>query len=375
MTFRNLPLGALLLLTPATALAEAPPPPEEYARPPEPPVSPVALPALDPGIRRMIEIALAGDDEAAAKQVLAIAAKGRARQQDGDRRDGSRLAGETRRHRGSRESPAHRQAAPCGAAGELERRGGVRRVPLHRRQRQSRCPRLARRRARGSTVDAQAQRPRRTAEHQRDDDHRADIRRLSALTKHGQTGLQLRPCPIRARSFAGYDSRYTLGGGFGYRLATESRFKMEVEGGPALRWTDDVVTGMHSHLVGRGSVNLEWKITPTLSLTHKTAVYLESGDGNAQSDTALDTKLIGALKARFSYNIQYEGNPPVGTARSEHPKPGDVCLQFLTGLRSGGLRPPARHPNRASRATFRADSWAETRGRVPGAASSSDGSA
>ena len=36
-------------------------------------------------------------------------------------------------------------------------------------------------------------------------------------------------------AFAGYDNRYTLGGGLGYRALDGARLKLELEGGPALR--------------------------------------------------------------------------------------------------------------------------------------------
>ena len=113
--------------------------------------------------------------------------------------------------------------------------------------------------------------------------------------------------------FAGYDSRYTLGGGLGYRALSSERVKLEFEGGPTLRRIEEIDGGVQSRLAGRGSMNFAWRVTPTLSLSQKTSVYLEGADGNLVANTALDTKLIGNLKARFSYNVQYERNPPIGT--------------------------------------------------------------
>lgn len=115
-------------------------------------------------------------------------------------------------------------------------------------------------------------------------------------------------------TFAGYDNRYTLGGGLGYKAFDGARLKLDIEGGPALRRIDEVDGTAHSRVAGRGSLNLNWRVTPTLSLTQNTAVYVEGADGNVVANTALDTKLIGNLKARFSYNVQYERNPPIGTA-------------------------------------------------------------
>lgn len=115
--------------------------------------------------------------------------------------------------------------------------------------------------------------------------------------------------------FAGYDNRYTLGGGLGFRAFDSARVKLLLEGGPALRRVDEIDGGgVHSRVAGRGSLSLDWRITPTLSFTQKTALYVEGEDGNIVSNTALDTRLIGNLKARFSYDVQYERNPPLGAS-------------------------------------------------------------
>lgn len=113
--------------------------------------------------------------------------------------------------------------------------------------------------------------------------------------------------------FAGYDTRATLGLGMGYRPLNTPNLKLDLEGGPALRYTAPIDGFDRTHLVGRGSLNLQWQVTPTLKLTQQTAVFLESEASNAAATTALDTKLIGNLKARLSYNLRYEGNTPLGT--------------------------------------------------------------
>jgi putative salt-induced outer membrane protein len=114
--------------------------------------------------------------------------------------------------------------------------------------------------------------------------------------------------------FAGYTGRYTLGGGLGYRPLDSGRLKLALEGGPALRHVNEVDGSERDRVAGRGSLDLAWRITPTLSFTQKTAVYVEGRDGNVVANTGLDTKLIGNLKARFSYNVQYERNPPIGSS-------------------------------------------------------------
>ena len=112
--------------------------------------------------------------------------------------------------------------------------------------------------------------------------------------------------------FLGYSSRYTLGGGAGYGVIAGERVKLDVEGGPAFRYTDAVGAGGGSTVAGRASLALKWQITPSLQFGQTGALYLEQGDSSASASTTLDTKLIGALKARFSYNIQYERDAPPG---------------------------------------------------------------
>jgi putative salt-induced outer membrane protein len=111
--------------------------------------------------------------------------------------------------------------------------------------------------------------------------------------------------------FLGYRNRYTLGGGLGYGVIESDDVSLDLEGGPAVRLTDFLVGETESTLAGRASLDFAWKISPTLRLSQQGSFFLESEDGSASAQTALDTRLIGSLKARFSYNVQYErGTPP-----------------------------------------------------------------
>ena len=112
--------------------------------------------------------------------------------------------------------------------------------------------------------------------------------------------------------FLGYSNRYTLGGGAGYGVISGPAVKLDIEGGPALRHTDYVEGLNETKVAGRASMTLNWKVTPTLQFGQTGSLYLERGDSSASAATTLDTKLIGALKARFSYNIQYERDAPAG---------------------------------------------------------------
>ena len=110
--------------------------------------------------------------------------------------------------------------------------------------------------------------------------------------------------------FLGYWSRYTAGAGIGYTVVTGPKLKLDFEGGPALRHTNFTEEPSRSTVAGRASLALRWAITPTLQLNQDAALYVESGNTNASASTSLDTRLIGALKARFTYNVTYEKDPP-----------------------------------------------------------------
>jgi putative salt-induced outer membrane protein len=118
--------------------------------------------------------------------------------------------------------------------------------------------------------------------------------------------------------FRGFSSRYTASTGLGFTLISTPDVKFNMQGGPAGRFVARIDEPDRTTIAGRASMALRWKITPTLSLTEDAAIYLERGDTNAQSTTSLETRLLGRLKARFSYDLQYEdrnftGREPLDT--------------------------------------------------------------
>ncbi|WP_083671819.1 DUF481 domain-containing protein [Sphingomonas montana] len=108
----------------------------------------------------------------------------------------------------------------------------------------------------------------------------------------------------------GYTTRLTAGGGMGYSVFRTGPARLDLEGGPALRRTDYVGLPGETGIAGRGSMAMTWTIAPKLVLTQNAALYLEPDARSATSVTALDTTIIGSLKARFSYNVQYESAAP-----------------------------------------------------------------
>lgn len=117
--------------------------------------------------------------------------------------------------------------------------------------------------------------------------------------------------------FQGFHARYSLSGGVGYSVLTSDNAKMSVKAGPAWRYTR-LTTGMNeSVLAGLASVDIKVKLTPTIQLTEAASAYVDEERSTLFSVAALDSQLIGKLKARLSYTVQYESNPALGRAPTD----------------------------------------------------------
>jgi putative salt-induced outer membrane protein len=110
----------------------------------------------------------------------------------------------------------------------------------------------------------------------------------------------------------GYSNRETVGAGFGYTAYKGPKGTLNLEGGPAMRETDFLEQPNRTTLAGRASLTGHFSLTPTLQLSQDASVFVEQRDTTASATSSVDTKLIGNLKARLSYNIQYEQDAPTG---------------------------------------------------------------
>jgi len=110
----------------------------------------------------------------------------------------------------------------------------------------------------------------------------------------------------------GYSNRETFGGGVGLTAFKSPRGKIDIEGGPAIRETDFIDQPARTTIAGRASLAARYALSPTLNFSEDAAVFVEAGDTTATATSAIDTRLIGRLKAKLSYNIQYEQDQTQG---------------------------------------------------------------
>lgn len=292
------------MIQPETVEVNTPPPPLLHLDPP---------PALPADVRLMIETAIAGGDEAAARHVIAVARKVAPR--GGKEIDAMEKAWKNRLAVKTKEEEAKRMARLRNAGPFEIWSGNVEFGGFNSTGTSSSLGAFAAINLERATIDW-SHKLVASADIQRTNGRTSAERLLASWQPNYRFDKQAYAFGIAQYErdpFAGYDTRAMLGVGMGYRAVDTPALKLEIEGGPGLRHTVPIDGYDRTHLVGRGSINLQWQLTPTLKLTQKTAVFLESNASNTVATTSLDTKLIGKLKSRISYNIQYEGNTPLGT--------------------------------------------------------------
>lgn len=115
---------------------------------------------------------------------------------------------------------------------------------------------------------------------------------------------------------AGLRSRFTETLGLGYRFFDQPHFRWDVEAGPALSQTR-FFNYSENRFAGRVATNIRWDVSPGITFTEDASALLQSGSSSFLSTSALTSKLLGALSARLSYNVQHETNPPNGRKRTD----------------------------------------------------------
>jgi putative salt-induced outer membrane protein len=117
--------------------------------------------------------------------------------------------------------------------------------------------------------------------------------------------------------FLGFYDRASVSLGAGYSAFRGRALTLDVELGPAFRYTEFTDQTETSAIAGRGSADATWRISPGLSLRETASAYVQRVNSTISSKTALNAKLIGPLSAQLSYNVQYESMPPVGSVSTD----------------------------------------------------------
>ncbi|OWK33971.1 DUF481 domain-containing protein [Sphingomonas dokdonensis] len=128
--------------------------------------------------------------------------------------------------------------------------------------------------------------------------------------------------------FFGYSDRYSASAGAGYSAVQTPAVTLNLELGPAFRHTQFTDATIESSIAARGSVDLDLKLFSGLSLSQDASAYLQRYNSTVSSTTALAAKLVGPLKAQFSYTVQYESEPPIGRVSTDTTSRASLVYTF-----------------------------------------------
>ncbi len=127
--------------------------------------------------------------------------------------------------------------------------------------------------------------------------------------------------------FQGFLARYAISGGIGYQALQKDDVQLSLKAGPAFRFNDFVDGRSESRIAGLIGIDFDWNITDRLKLTQDTNAVAETGGSaiaiidsrNTSIDlvTGLDATIYRTLKARFSYSVEYDSNPPPGAVQTD----------------------------------------------------------
>ncbi len=128
--------------------------------------------------------------------------------------------------------------------------------------------------------------------------------------------------------FSGFTDRVSLSSGAGYSAIRTPTMKLDLEIGPAYRYTRQVDRTTESNMAARGSLDFGWKLTRTISVTQSASAYIQDSNSTVSTRSALLAKLIGPLSAQFSYAMQYESLPPEGRKTTDTTSRAALVLDF-----------------------------------------------
>lgn len=117
--------------------------------------------------------------------------------------------------------------------------------------------------------------------------------------------------------FQGFSDRYTVSAGVGQRVVDNESVRLSLQAGPTWRRTEFVSGLNDSHFAGLAALDFDWQITNALSLTEDGSIIVEQGNTSILSATGLEAGVANDLKARISYTVDYDSNPPPGAVQTD----------------------------------------------------------
>nr|WP_184003234.1 DUF481 domain-containing protein [Stakelama sediminis] len=128
--------------------------------------------------------------------------------------------------------------------------------------------------------------------------------------------------------FLGFYDRYSVSSGAGYSAIKRPSLKLDLELGPAYRYTNFTDDTNQSNIAARGSLSMDWKLSSTMSFHQDASAYLQSANSTVATTSSLNAKLFGPVSGQLSYQVQYESLPPAGSQTTDTTSRASVVYQF-----------------------------------------------
>ena len=128
--------------------------------------------------------------------------------------------------------------------------------------------------------------------------------------------------------FLGYFNRYSTSVGAGYSVIKTAGTKLDLELGPAYRYTEFTDDTEQSSIAARGTANFSIRILSGLSVSQVASAYIQRYNSTLSGTTSLNAKLIGPLSAALSYSVQYESEPPIGSVSTDTTSRASLVYSF-----------------------------------------------
>lgn len=140
------------------------------------------------------------------------------------------------------------------------------------------------------------------------DDDKVTARNYSALlrTEYLRTQKDYLFASLRQESdtFAGYDSRQTGVGGYGFRWGVDKPHQLDLEAGAGARRTDYTEQATDSEGIFRLAANYRWIISPTSEFSEELSTEIGEDNTYTESETSLKVKINSALAMKLNLTIK-----------------------------------------------------------------------
>lgn len=128
--------------------------------------------------------------------------------------------------------------------------------------------------------------------------------------------------------FLGFDERYAISAGAGYSAVKSPALTLDLEIGPAFRYTDFVTAPTERQIAARGKLDLDWKLSRGVTFSQDASAFVEQQNSTITGKSALRVKLFGPFSTQMSYAVNYESAPPNGRKSTDTTTRASLLVDF-----------------------------------------------